>query len=310
MKDARKTVAVRAAVTNFTPASGGPASNPCLNCGTNVQLYFCPECGQAAIDPDPTLREFLHESAEQFLHWDGKLFGTFRLLLTRPGLLTQEYLAGRRARYISPLRVYLLCSVLFFFVSALIPEQPVTTQKGNTVSTRVGPVVVQQREGESGRSAIDSLARSSDRVERLWGQLFGSAMDRPGELEAALKSAIPKTMFVLVPVFAALVGLVFRGRRMRYPQHLAFALHVHAFLFLALIVTEVVREQDPTALKVVAFIVSFGGIGTHFVQATRRVYGTTLGGAIVRDALIASAYLLCFLVAILLTFVLVVLLKF
>ena len=91
----------------LTPAHSLAASNPCLNCGTNVQLTYCPECGQREIDSDPTLREFLHELAEEFLHWDGKLLTTFRLLVARPGALTCEYLAGRRVRYISPLRVYL-----------------------------------------------------------------------------------------------------------------------------------------------------------------------------------------------------------
>src|SRR4051812_36542961 len=86
----------------------------CLNCGERVSQRFCPSCGQAATDPNPTLGEFLHEAASEFLHWDGKLAATFRLLFTRPGELTQEYLAGRRASYLSPLRLYLTCSVLFF----------------------------------------------------------------------------------------------------------------------------------------------------------------------------------------------------
>src|SRR5690349_13328403 len=83
------------------------APGVCLNCGGPLSQRFCPACGQRAIDPNPTLGEFAHEAAEEFLHWDGKLAATFRLFFTRPGELTREYLAGRRARYLSPLRLYL-----------------------------------------------------------------------------------------------------------------------------------------------------------------------------------------------------------
>ena len=134
----RRTMALRGpGAGGFTPPQSLAAANPCLNCGTNIQLTYCPECGQAEIDSDPTLREFLHELAEEFLHWDGKLVKTFRLLVMRPGSLTCEYLAGKRVRFISPLRVYLTCSLLFFFVSAIVPLVPTVNTKGAAVSVRV-----------------------------------------------------------------------------------------------------------------------------------------------------------------------------
>jgi len=120
-----------AVVSSLTPQSLA-ASNPCLNCGTNVQLDFCPECGQHALDPDPTLKEFLHEMAEEFIHWDGVVVSTFRTLITKPGELTREYLAGRRVRFISPLRVYLVCSALYFFVSSVVPRAPIAVGTGLT----------------------------------------------------------------------------------------------------------------------------------------------------------------------------------
>ena len=86
---------------------------------------------RAAIDPNPTLGEFVHEAAGEFLHWDGKLATTFRLLFTQPGELTREYLAGRRASYLSPLRLYLTCSVLFFALKALAPEPRVVVRCGH-----------------------------------------------------------------------------------------------------------------------------------------------------------------------------------
>ena len=144
----RRTMAMRGpGAAGLTPAQSVAASNPCLNCGTNVQLTYCPECGQREIDSDPTLKEFLHELAEEFLHWDGKLATTFRLLVTRPGALTREYLDGRRMRYISPLRLYLTCSLLFFFVGAVVPQvQRTVVHRGRQVSTQLGLITITEQD--------------------------------------------------------------------------------------------------------------------------------------------------------------------
>ena len=274
----RRTMALRGPrAGGFTPPQSQAASNPCLNCGTNIQLTYCPECGQREIDSDPTLREFAHELAEEFLHWDGKVFRTFRLLVTRPGGLTREFLAGRRVRYISPLRVYLTCSVLFFFLAAVLPEPKRVLATGTAVNTQVG---------------------------------FGAAMRNRGELSAHVTASIPKAMFVLVPLFAALVMLVCRGSRRRFPQHLAFALHVHAVLFLTLTVMLARRLTSIIPVHVAIQLVCLGAFAVYLVRAMRATYGVSTGGAMARTALVASAYFVLFCGAMVLTFGLIVLLQF
>src|SRR5204863_410628 len=84
-----------------------------------LQGRFCHACGQKAAASDVSLHELLHEGLEEFAHVDGKAARTLKLLVTKPGALTKEFLEGRRARYISPLRLYLTCSLLFFALSAL-----------------------------------------------------------------------------------------------------------------------------------------------------------------------------------------------
>ena len=296
----------------LTPAHSLAASNPCLNCGTNVQLTYCPECGQREIDSDPTLREFLHELAEEFLHWDGKLLTTFRLLVARPGALTCEYLAGRRVRYISPLRVYLTCSLVFFFVSAVVPQrQRTSVRHGRQVSTQLGPITIMEPDSTTVIAALDSMAQHRRVTSRLWGRHFGAAMRQRAALIAGMTAAIPKTMFALVPLFAALVMLVFRRMRRRFPQHLAFALHVHAYMFLVLTVM-LIRRFFPTVVPAVIMIelACFGAIATYLVQAMRNVYGVRTREAIGRSALVASAYFTVFLMAMLGTVVLIVLTQF
>lgn len=291
------------------------ASTRCLNCDSPLAQQYCPGCGQAVRDPDPTLREFLHELAGEFFLWDGKLFTTFRLLIAKPGELTREYLAGHRVRYISPLRLYLTCSVLFFLLRALAPEPTVVVRPGGIVKREFGAVVVQEDEmGEAAR-ALDNLARTgASPLSRYVGGRMANVLRHQKEFVAAMRANTPRMMFVLVPLFAALAALVFRNRRMHYPKHLTFALHAHAFLFLALIPSLVPRiaPKSPigAALSATAVLVSFGAIAVHLVLAIKRVYGGTLGSVVARGALLAAAYFACFTIALLATVAIVMAMQF
>lgn len=281
------------------PEASAPGT--CLNCGEPVFRHFCPACGQKAIDPNPTLGEFVHEAAGEFLHWDGKLATTFRLLFTQPGALTREYFAGRRASYLSPLRLYLTCSVLFFALKAFAPEPRIVVHAG---TSQVGMLTIQEDSVGESLAAIDRMSQSSKPTKRVIGRLLGNALRHGDETTAALRRSIPNVMFVLVPIFAGLVALVFRSRRMRYPQHLAFALHTHAFLFLALIPTLAPRVTRNAVVDALAVISSFGAIAVYMVLATRRVYGGSLRGAILRTGAVGGIYFVAFAVAMMLTFAL------
>jgi hypothetical protein len=277
------------------------ASTPgvCLNCGAPVAQRFCPSCGQVVIDPNPTLGEFVHEAAGEFLHWDGKLAATFRLLLTKPGELTREYLAGRRASYLSPLRLYLTCSVLFFAIKALAPDPPIVVRAG---ATQLGVVTIEEDTVGATLRAIDKMTRSERSTDRVAGRVLGNALRHGDQTAASLRQSIPNVMFVLVPIFAGLVALVFRNRRMRYPQHLAFALHTHAFLFLALVLTLVPRVTRNPVVDALAVAASFIAIAIYMVIAVRRVYGGSTWSAILRSGAVAATYFAAFTLAMLLTF--------
>jgi hypothetical protein len=159
-------------------------------------------------------------------------------------------------------------------------------------------------------ASLDTLAKHGRWVGRVWGAHFVRAIRRRDELKHAIASAIPKIMFVLVPLFAALVGLAYRSRRRRYPAHLAFALHVHAFLYLALSVMLLRRVVPGAALQ--AGITLLGGVAIawYFSRAARAVYGGSRTATIGRSAAILASYGVAFLLAMGLTFGLVVLLQF
>jgi hypothetical protein len=93
----------------------------CLNCGAELHGPFCTDCGQRVVPPYPTLREMAGDAWQEFSGWDGRFARTLRMLI-HPGALTLEVLEGRRARYVSPLRLYLVASIMFFLIAAAAPS--------------------------------------------------------------------------------------------------------------------------------------------------------------------------------------------
>ena len=87
----------------------------CENCGAQLTGNYCAQCGQAAVDYRRSFRHVVADVLESFLNWDSKFFTTIALLVLKPWRLTNEFLAGKRVRYVNPLRLYLLASILFFF---------------------------------------------------------------------------------------------------------------------------------------------------------------------------------------------------
>src|SRR6266513_683068 len=92
----------------------GPLTH-CENCGAQLTGVYCAQCGQPAIDYRRSFRHVIVDVLDSFLNWDSKFFATIGLLISKPWRLTNEFLAVKRVRYLHPLRLYLLASILFFF---------------------------------------------------------------------------------------------------------------------------------------------------------------------------------------------------
>src|SRR5437762_3538889 len=92
-----------------------PALTHCENCGAELQGHWCAQCGQPAIEYRRSFRHVVADLLNEFLNWDSKFFTSLAHLILKPWRLTNEFLAGKRVRYVNPLRLYLLASILFFF---------------------------------------------------------------------------------------------------------------------------------------------------------------------------------------------------
>jgi hypothetical protein len=108
----------------------------CKNCDgpLTAQAGFCPSCGQSVKEISRPVLEFAREMLTELLDFDGRMLLSMRLLLTRPGFLSHEYINDRRLSYTSPIRMYLVISLVFFFVLPLILPDASFTSADHKVS--------------------------------------------------------------------------------------------------------------------------------------------------------------------------------
>jgi hypothetical protein len=267
------------------PASPAPGGH-CLNCEAALAGPYCAQCGQRARPPRPTLREVLGEAWDEFVNVDGRFLASLRVLLTSPGGLTVEALAGRRARYLGPLRLYLLCSLAYFVAAAALPDRVHERRlraRAAAVAVTGSPLPKSCRPPAAGEPAFIRVMRRLD-----------CKTDRdPVRFETARRANVPRLMFVLVPLFAAIVALTARGRT--FPEHLYFALHFHAFAFLAMTVAGAATLLPAEPVRTAARSAMVVAVGVYGCLALRRVYGGGWGRVAGRAVVVALLYGLAFL---------------
>lgn len=249
----------------------------------------------------------LADAIDDQLSINSALPRTLRALFTRPGFLTTEYVAGRIVRYIPPLRLYLVSSILFFLVlslaTALRGPQAVmeieSTDGESAVAATDRTTVIRVDQGAPfGRIRVDTLAASDTTVvfvnfgprwisEIAAGRVQELSALPPEEIAGAMLPAIfaraPAGMFLLLPVFAGMLKLVLFDKRRFYAEHFVFALHTHAFTFLVLTGVLAVGSEPLGGIAAL-------GIAVYYFFAMRRFYGLSIGGTLLRAVPLFVAY--------------------
>ncbi len=113
----------------------------CPNCGADLrkEFEFCPHCGQENHDLRVPFKTFLYEFVENLTHFDTKLWNTLKVIFSKPGQLTKDYVEGKRARYVHPARFYVFVSVIFFALLTLWMDRAVESGKALTTSRSGDP---------------------------------------------------------------------------------------------------------------------------------------------------------------------------
>lgn len=299
----------------------------CGNCGAATCGSYCQYCGQETILHVPSAREFMHEFVAHYVALEGKLWKSLGLLLFKPGRLTRDYIEGRRKRYVEPLRLYLTFSIIFFAlfklsgievaqsgapaqpagVEASAPAQPARVEASTPALESARPASVvepaataQPADGDKALSLGDdadirqflasvhpALVGKVERFDKLSGEEQGDALKR------AFFSYAPYAIFLLMPLFALLLKLLYLGSGRRYGEHLLFALHSNAFAFLMLSVWMIVPENVPFLRAALVVWLAF-----YLPTAMRRVYGGSRRVTALRWLVLMSLHMLSIALAI------------
>ena len=297
MRPGRKTADARiTGEMDAARAAGEKWATKCLNCDADLTGHFCAVCGQRVVPPHPTLRELLGEALSEFAGWDGKVAATAKLLLRKPGALTCEYLAGRRASYIQPLRLYLTFSVAFFLVAAAAPNLNKNSgfsirSSGASAGRGKAPQISLPISGGRELTAAEKKqiqAQIATAPAVLRPMMRRQSSDSKG-LQRDVFEAMPKGLFILLPVFAGILALFFWHRH--FTEHLYFALHLHAFTFLALTINELLKFTHSVGLTAWTGTLTLLWILIYAHLAFRRVYGNSHIRTFLKELGIAALYM-------------------
>lgn len=289
----------------MTPEGAGDHAHRCGNCDAQLIGPYCASCGQHAHASARNLGAVMHDAWHDTTHLDGRLWHTLYLLLARPGQLTVDYFEDRRARYLPPVRLYLVLSVLFFGLGGL--GNSVTTPhkaqaKAAAATTEPAPASVADDDKDGGSwslpcdqlpSSEGSIAiRGADNVCRHFNA------QGPDEFIKTLVHNIPKMMFVFLPLLAGVMLLLYWRPRRYYVEHLVYLLHNHSALFAAFLLLKLVNWVTKLwhPLSVIAVL---GGIGLFLYtlwypyKSMRRYYRQGRILTVGKYVIIACAYFFC-----------------
>jgi Protein of unknown function (DUF3667) len=221
----------------------------CENCGAPVPGKYCGTCGQRREAPVHSLWHFTRLATEDLTHADSRLWHTLGTLLFRPGRLTRDFLNGRRARYLPPVRLYLVLSVAFFLVASAV-QTPFTVVDFHDKPV-AGKAAVAQELDE-----VPALKPKADETpEQMADRVCGDANYngpwagtlRPfvqkfcrksfadnAHVQEAFMHNMPRAMFIFLPLLAGLMMLMYWRPRHYYVEHLLLFVHNHAVAFLVL----------------------------------------------------------------------------
>lgn len=240
--------AAAAPLTAPPPASAeGALPVRCENCGAPVAGRYCGNCGQRLEPPVHSLWHFARVATEDLTHADSRLWRTLAALLFKPGHLTREFLVGRRASYLPPVRLYLVLSVASLLVASAVHTHLAVVQFDDSkplASARVGKVedLAKPKADETPEQRADRLCAKSN-YNGPWASTLQprfhqacrrTVIDNGRDLQQAFLHNIPRAMFVFLPLLAGLMMLMYWRPRHYYVEHLLLFVHNHAFVFLVL----------------------------------------------------------------------------
>ena len=295
-------------------ADGHTQEQVCLNCGAALAGDYCHACGQHA-HVHRTISAFFHDLMHGVLHFEGKIWRTLPLLVVRPGELTRRYIEGQRARFVSPIALFLFSVFLMFAMLGMTGQ--LTAPSTNTVRTQMAANVVKDEAkiklAKAERNRLAAAGKSVDevnkRIENLTeelgleramakgGVIKGSVVrisdDVPnwlrGSLEKAgenpelllykIKNSAYKWSWAVIPLSVPFLWLLFPfSRRFWLYDHTVFVTYSLCFMTLLVCVVSIIAAAGLPALAGFAMLIP----PIHLYRQLRGAYGLGRFGAVWR----------------------------
>ena len=295
-------------------ADGHTQERNCLNCGTALVGDFCHSCGQHA-HVHRTLTAFFHDLLHGVLHFEGKIWNTLPMLAWRPGELTRRYIDGERARFVSPIALFLFSVFLMFAAVSLLAgggEFPEQAKRGLQEELRVDRAKLakleaqRDAEAKAGRPTAalnEKIGEVKDEMKAIEGVRSGELQDMgiqtkvPGwignsvskaaknpELVAfKLKTNAYKFSWLIIPLSVPFVWLLFPfSRRFRLYDHTVFVTYSLCFMSLLVIAGLFFGAVGMSGIAGLLWLLP----PFHMYRQLKGAYGLGRAGALWRTALL------------------------
>jgi hypothetical protein len=189
---------------------------PCHNCGAELTGPYCSQCGQSVEDGEATtITHLLQEATQEVSNVDGKVLRTVAALLARPGRLTAQYWAGRRASWIRPLKIFLLAAALHF-----------------VAAPGIGPMNLDMLVQRAPDGGVDISIGTAARSRAGQKGMVAVAADEQAAYAARMRDAYEATRYVAPVLFALASWGIYRRRQPFLANHIVMAAHFYAFWYL------------------------------------------------------------------------------
>jgi len=228
----------------------------CKNCHSAITGPYCSDCGQSVKDHNRPFRFVIYDFAGSIFAYDTRLLNSLRALMLSPGKLSRHFAEGKRARYMPPFQLYVFVSFVFFLTLSFVTQDaikdinmPITVADStgiadvNEILTRMpdsitanidlatGEVTSGTGDDENGIninfSGSDNTVFNQKAIKQV-----SRLLKNPDQFFSAYLKYFSWGLFILMPVFALLLLLLFRNKDLYYTAHLTFSLNLHTFLFL------------------------------------------------------------------------------
>lgn len=280
----------------------------CLNCNTETVGRFCHICGQENTEPRESFSHLVRHFLEDLTHFDGKFFRTIIQLFTKPGFLASEYIKGRRATYLNPIRFYIFVSAFFFLLLTGVFMNIKSSPRQKKENAGIGKVMIDfgtelkkkdslqindrvynsVTEYDSVQAALPEHERDGAIAHYVGRKMIAVnkySADNREESEARLKEkffhTLPYALFISLPVVALILQLLYWRRKQHYyVSHIIFLVYMYCFVFLVLLLAMTAMKFGTPGYYIANLLRL--SIFVYLFLAMKRYYAQGIGKTLVK----------------------------